>query len=484
MLSAEKIPASIPEMDALNDAREAALTTFLLKIRDHYSGTYPPQFRKCLEDERRILAYRYLTACSWKIDDAMKMVIASMSFREKNNADSRKLFPSLFPLRGFEDEDICRVLQTSCTEDDAPNDYHYHVVAPYYSSGYHYWDKSGHPVLFAFPGRCRVKELLASLKAITPVDQKIKDVFLYYNIHISLLRESVVRYASLKSLEKGGSPIIGSTVVVDMEGLHFGMFDTQMVELVRAVFHMEQKYFPECLHRLFVINSPALVTYAYKLVSSVLDKKTKEKIVFCDRTQTLGVLRKIMDEDKIPKCLGGTCECPGGCVPGVDSECEGAAESDVCSAPKIVFIGARKRHHIELLLSPGEAILWEFQCTKSQGGGTADIFFHVTFVSVGEKSLRDCAQRDGAAGGRPPTAKSLDAAGAHNVQKSGQFTADCDRFVATKRGVLRLEWDNQSSWLQGKHVKFCITRNKGQDACGSPVKSGDEKEEEVVTVGE
>ncbi|EAN83694.1 hypothetical protein, conserved, partial [Trypanosoma cruzi] len=138
MSSVENIPVSIPEMETLCEKKEAAVTTLLQKVLSQYGNVYPPQFMKCAnEEDRRILAYKYLKARSWKVSDSMEMIKENMTFRAKHDADHMNLFPCVFPLRGFDEEDLCRTIQDPYTEKQRWTELCYLATAPYYSAGYH-----------------------------------------------------------------------------------------------------------------------------------------------------------------------------------------------------------------------------------------------------------------------------------------------------------------------------------------------------------
>jgi len=67
-----------------------------------------------------------------------------------------------------------------------------------------------------------------------------------------------------------------------------------------------QNYFPEVLYRLYIINAPFGFKTLWNLISTFLDKATRERI------QILGgdfkkILSKVIDKDKLHKDYGGTC---------------------------------------------------------------------------------------------------------------------------------------------------------------------------------
>lgn len=71
--------------------------------------------------------------------------------------------------------------------------------------------------------------------------------------------------------------------------------------------------YPETFGRAYFVNAPGFFNFLYAIVKGWLDEKTRNKI------QVLGAdykeeLLKHIDADQLPKFLGGTCECEGGCM--------------------------------------------------------------------------------------------------------------------------------------------------------------------------
>ncbi|EKF33212.1 hypothetical protein MOQ_002923 [Trypanosoma cruzi marinkellei] len=464
MPSVEDISASIPEMEVLCEKKEAAITILLQNVLSQYGNVYPPQFMKCAtEEDRRILAYKYLKARNWKISDSMEMIKENMAFRAQHNADYMNLFPCVFPLRGFDEEDLCRTLQDPYTERQREHELCYLATAPYYSAGYHYWDKEGHPVLYDFCGRSDLKGLFKSIESITPVGEEAKDTILRYHLYMNLVQERLVKYADVKSVERGGHRILGVTAILNAEGLSWGMISSQSLDVLRDTLKMDQNYFPEALHRLVVINSPSFVMNAYALVRGSLDKNTQRKIIFCDKAHSMEILKKIVDEDKIPLVLGGSCSCAGGCLPGIDSECKSLADAPFpVPRTKYISIAAGKRHRIELVLQPNEEAQWEFRCTKSWGGQTTEIAFRAVFAANDEVDTGDSFWTNPTVGSQRSSENPhglLEASSTFRELKSGKMEKDRDRFVTKVRGTLKLEWDNSSSWLHTKYLQLRLIKS-------------------------
>jgi hypothetical protein len=76
----------------------------------------------------------------------------------------------------------------------------------------------------------------------------------------------------------------------------------------------DQNFYPESLYKLFVVNTPAIISVAWRIISPWVDARTKSKIVFLKPSETAEELRKHIDEEALPVDLGGKCACEGGCL--------------------------------------------------------------------------------------------------------------------------------------------------------------------------
>ncbi len=61
------------------------------------------------------------------------------------------------------------------------------------------------------------------------------------------------------------------------------------------------------------MDAPFLFSGVYAVVKSFIDEKTRKKIKIVGSGYKKKIL-ELVDEDKLPKFLGGTCECEGGCL--------------------------------------------------------------------------------------------------------------------------------------------------------------------------
>ena len=75
-----------------------------------------------------------------------------------------------------------------------------------------------------------------------------------------------------------------------------------------------QKFYPELVHKIFVLNSPMFLETVYEdQLSQSLAKETQEKIEFSS-TCSHCVLSESVDEHELPAIYGGLCNCKATCV--------------------------------------------------------------------------------------------------------------------------------------------------------------------------
>ena len=116
----------------------------------------------------------------------------------------------------------------------------------------------------------------------------------------------------------------------------------------------DQNFYPESLYKLFVVNTPALISVAWKIISPWVDARTKAKIVFLKPHETAAELLRHIDEEHLPVDLGGKCACEGGCL--MD---ETSGEEDGFTTESVkVKKGAKTSKTVAI--APNQMICWDF----------------------------------------------------------------------------------------------------------------------------
>lgn len=110
---------------------------------------------------------------------------------------------------------------------------------------------------------------------------------------------------------KAGYLLETSCTIMDLKGVGIAKA-TQVYGYVQAVSGISQNHYPERLGKMYIINSPWGFSGVWSFVKKFLDPVTVQKIHILGNGYQKELLSQIPAEN-LPKQLGGTCECPGGC---------------------------------------------------------------------------------------------------------------------------------------------------------------------------
>lgn len=146
-----------------------------------------------------------------------------------------------------------------------------------------------------------------------------------YGILHSSSREDVVKCV-IKQLElylnvcneqatKNG-PLAGQvTVIFDMDGFNLKQYLWRPAgELILQMIQMYEANYPEILKMCYIINAPAVFTFAFAIVKKFMDSYTisKIKIFKADPSKWKPVILQLIPRDQIPAHFGGSLTDPDG----------------------------------------------------------------------------------------------------------------------------------------------------------------------------
>ncbi|KPI87505.1 hypothetical protein ABL78_3416 [Leptomonas seymouri] len=217
------------------------------------------------------------------------------------------------------------------------------------------------------------------------------------------------------------------------------------------------QYYSQCVYQILIVNSPAMVMFAYKIVRGVLPPGVQRKVHIVDAQDTPATMRKFIDEANVPDFYGGTCRCPGGCIEGygqaqakrrdkesVSSASEEAANGEVGVVTEDIALKAGQEHRRVFTLKKGETVVWEFVTPSGNG---------VTFAKYFEPSNE---------------AKGVDWERVH-LSKVERYVISkespsegSDEYTAGIDGVLVLVWDNKQSWFSAKHLQMKVFKQASE----------------------
>lgn len=425
-MAAAKIPETTPEFDVTTPDQEQLITDFVAKFLP--KDNLPRPYIGDPEEDLRITAYKYLIARKWVLADAGKMFEDAMAFREKVKFDGHPVFPSPIPIRGFNIDEVNKVFGLEARSPDRI-DKIYNSVKRVQHIAFHKWDKSGHPILIDCAGRANVKALVAKYRELTPPGQDVAQVSIDLHTHQNIVGSHLVRFQDKTKREVYGRRITTATVIMDCKNLGFGHLFGEAVEILKKSWAIDSQYFPEGMHRMFVVNCPGMIMFAYNLFKGMIDKRTQDKVVFCNEKDTPEVLRRAIDEDCIPEFLGGKCRCEGGCVYNTDEsdEATGVDEdnSDIKTEEITVLAGSVLKK--EFPVEADHQIVWAFESATG-----SDVEFSVTFTP--------------AVTSRQPVV----------VVPPTKCQNQDDSYTAAEKGTIAIQWSNQFSWFNSKTLRLRV----------------------------
>ena len=466
----------LPEMDPTTPEQEALIDRFVADFFTdkaacpaayHYlfdgygpllSGEAIGEEEKAarLAEARRIVAYKYLIARKWKMADAVTMFMDTSAWREREGYDMRPFFPSAMAIRGYDAAEIASFLRHGERPVGTRIDLITNRMYGAYSNAIHKWDKQGHPVVYEMPGVINVPLSLTALKELAAPADHFAEPMVVFRAYENELVNALIRYNDEKfatTINKAsGRRVTSVTVVFDCAGFQLSMATTETLDLIKRILELDQKRYPEILHRMVVVNCSAMVMMVYNIVKVVLDARVRTKFVFVGPEDTNAVLRELIDEEHLPEKYGGTCRCScggegeapkdpsalsswhgGGCIytrgqDGKDNS-DGSAYLRLPGGEGIptrnldIYAGAEETKTISL--KAGERAVWEWASVNDH-----QVEFSASFASAAAAEVSLFAK-------------------ARSLKEKGEYIAPAD-------GEVRLVFGNGFSMFRAKTIRLRI----------------------------
>ncbi|KAL3637572.1 Phosphatidylinositol/phosphatidylcholine transfer protein sfh13 [Castilleja foliolosa] len=220
---------------------------------------------------------RFLKARDFDISKTIQMWEEMLNWRREYGADTI--------LEGFEFEELEEVLQ-------------------YYPQGYHGVDREGRPVYIERLGKAHPSKLMR----ITSIER-------YLKYHVQEFERAINEKFPACSIA-AKTRICSTTTILDVQGLGVKNFTVTAASLLSAMAKIDNSYYPETLHRMYVVNAgTGFKKVLWPAAQKFLDAKTIAKIHVLD-PKSLGKLLEVIDPSQLPDFLGGSCTCnvEGGCL--------------------------------------------------------------------------------------------------------------------------------------------------------------------------
>ncbi|KAL6313880.1 hypothetical protein AAG906_010299 [Vitis piasezkii] len=267
-----KIDYRVPSV-SIEDVRDAKEESAVHELRQKLldKDLLPPRH----DDYHTLL--RFLKAREFNMERTIQMWEEMLNWRKEYGTDTI--------LEDFEFKELEDVLQ-------------------YYPQGYHGVDKEGRPVYIERLGKAHPSRLMR----ITSIDR-------YLKYHVQEFEKALLEKFPACSIA-AKRRICSTTTILDVQGLGMKNFTRTAASLVAAMAKIDNNYYPETLHRMFVVNAgPGFKKMLWPAAQKFLDPKTISKIQVLE-PKFLCKLLEVIDSSQLPDFLGGSCTCAadGGCL--------------------------------------------------------------------------------------------------------------------------------------------------------------------------
>lgn len=356
-----------------------------------------------ITSDRRLL--RFLRGHKFDMATACQMYKNMLQWRQEQNIDA------------IREEIISKNLE--------PKDFPHHgrVVRFLPLHQHHGYDLEGRPVQIKLVGRIDTKKLLSSFQ---------EEEFLRYHIY-------GMEYSSLllDQLSKERKSMVRTVLIFDLAGLNMSHVRGSAMDLLRKALKITQDYYPESMHRCYILNAPKVFSMFWQVIKPLLAERTVRKVQVLGSSYQADLLSTIPAES-LPVSLGGS---RPDVWPLVFDKNEAAA-LDEDYEQLVIPKGASKT--LEVTVPPSSYVVWGF---FAQSG---DVVFSSKFTDS-----------KGAIEQNNPS-----------VANEGKFESLAGSFESHCGGTLSLTFDNSTSWVKSKNISYytCIAPLNLRQELDSPRK--------------
>ncbi|CAH9102572.1 unnamed protein product [Cuscuta epithymum] len=175
----------------------------------------------------------------------------------------------------------------------------YKEVKRYYPHGFHGVDKYGRPIYIERIGMVDIHQLFQA----TTIDRFVK-------YHVSEQEKTLnLRYPACSLA--ANKFIASTTSILDVKDVGMSHFSKQAKEMFKKIQKIDSSYYPETLHRLFIINAGPGFKLLWAAIKRFIENRTLVKIKVLGKDYLSDLLEDI-DPSNLPKFFGGNCTCGGG----------------------------------------------------------------------------------------------------------------------------------------------------------------------------
>lgn len=461
-----KVPEFLPLYDTLIDKSEQRIDQLLTLISQSYNPlpllitkamAHGTSTLPTLQNDVRLLAYAYLRARNWDVQEALKMFKVTIAYRERAGLDHLTWFPSPLSIRGFDQNDVMARLQLQPRDGNDGMSAMCGVFGNFIKAGYHSYDKRGLPVAYWVIDKMDVKAAYKKVCQSIPVGTTVVD---YGDRFVSTIVETgwdlcqyqdkVLTAQPVPGIEMGAPRRNFVTLVVDARGVTTKMLYGPVITTLKEVMKGMNNRYADCIHRILLVNCSSVIRFAFSILKSALNDGLVKKVTFVSVADTPTVLDRVIGKERVPSFLGGQCNCPGGCLASFNPSAVLSAEEDHSDVlTENIKLSAGAKHEKVFEMAQGEDVTWDFVSTKG-----VDIRFTVNFYPKQDGITVDNKRNKVRIDKKAKCTTREDP-----LVKYEKLTDGADSYLAPTDGILQLIWDNSHSYTQDKPVQMRVFKS-------------------------
>jgi len=163
----------------------------------------------------------------------------------------------------------------------------FYGIRRYFHQAFHGRTKNGNLVLYEQIGTLDIRGLKSL--GIKDIDMAEYTAFFQEYIYTHLIHEDDGRYLC----------------VLDIKGVSWGIISPDSLAIQKAISETIQKYFPERVLKILIVNAPEWFAGAWKFIRG-LAKFNEGNVIIREEKDTLNILLEYLDDDQIPREYGGS----------------------------------------------------------------------------------------------------------------------------------------------------------------------------------
>ncbi|KAL7312249.1 hypothetical protein PS15m_008034 [Mucor circinelloides] len=210
---------------------------------------------------------QFLEANVWVVNDAKQQLMDTINWRKKMDTDRLPVatkynkLPLLVACRGYKYiDDANFTVQPELSESVI------RIANCIGGDCFHKFDKEGHPILIDRTGYHNTKEMGNNVTATEITNYQIS------------ANEFLNRVIMPEGCERAGKPIHSETIIFDCTNMSLWQFHMSAMYHLKAIAEIVQHYYPETLHRLFIVNAPSAFVVMFKVIKPWLNPRVS---IFC-----------------------------------------------------------------------------------------------------------------------------------------------------------------------------------------------------------